>query len=46
MKLFPKLKMRLKRVKLKTFGDNQLRPKKNALLLKIIEMPANIGKII
>jgi hypothetical protein len=45
MKLDPKLKLRFKRMRSKTFGNNWQRPKKNALSLKLTERPANIGKI-
>jgi hypothetical protein len=46
MKLVPKLKLRFKRMRSKTFGNNWQRPKKNALSPKLTEMPANIGKTI
>jgi hypothetical protein len=46
MKLVPKLKLRFKRMRSKTFRNNWQRPKKNVLSLKLTERPTNIGKII
>ena len=45
-KLIPKLKLRSRRMRSKTFGNSWQRPKKNALSPKLTGMPANIGKTI
>ena len=44
MKLVIRLKLRFKRMRSKTFGNNWHRPKKNALSQKLTERPTNIGK--
>jgi hypothetical protein len=45
MKLVPRLKLRFKRMRSKTFRNNWQRPKKNALSQKPTERLANIGKL-
>ena len=45
MKLDPKLKLRFKRMRSKTFGNNWAKPKKSAVLPKLTEISVNIGKI-
>jgi hypothetical protein len=46
MKLASKLKLKPNRLKLKTFGGNWPKLKKNAHSQKLTEKSANIGKII
>jgi hypothetical protein len=46
MKPASRLKLRSKRMRSRTFGNNWQRPKKNALSQKLTERPVNIGKTI